>query len=298
MEKVLEPKLVGRYLDPTNDLAFKKVFGTEEHKPSLISFLNAILSLENEKRIVTVDFLPKEQIPIVGEGKFSVLDVKCTDERGHQYIIEMQSRAVKDFTKRSQYYASHSYVSQGFSGKKFGELKPVVFLAILDHILFPEDEHVISCHHTLDIKTNKHKLKNLRYFFIELPKFKKNVEDLKTIQDQWIYYFKNWNRTTDIPAGIRDEGLIEAYHTIEKFNWTVGEMDEYVKSNLARTSYEYELEDKWNKGMKAGVEKGKKEGIREGIKEGKLAVASKLLKLGTSIEDVVAATGLSKDELS
>ena len=33
MEKVLEPKLVGRYLDPTNDLAFKKVFGSEEHKP-------------------------------------------------------------------------------------------------------------------------------------------------------------------------------------------------------------------------------------------------------------------------
>ncbi|MDX8431705.1 MAG: Rpn family recombination-promoting nuclease/putative transposase [Candidatus Algichlamydia australiensis] len=277
MEKVLERKTVGRYLDPTNDLAFKKVFGTEEHKPSLISFLNAVLSLDGNKKITSVDFLPKEQIPIISEGKFSVLDVKCTDELGNQYIIEMQSRAVKDFTKRSQYYASHSYVSQGFSGKRFGELRPVVFLAILDHLLFPEDDHVISCHHTLDVKTNCHRLKDIRYYFIELPKFNKNESELETIQDQWIYYFKNWNCVREIPPSIHDEALIEAYRTIEKFNWTVAEMDEYVKSNLARATYEYELEE-----------------VR--IRE-RLAIARKLLKLGTAIKDIMDATGLSEVQI-
>lgn len=38
-----------RYLDPTNNVAFKKFFGTEDHKPLLISFLNAVLSLKEEK---------------------------------------------------------------------------------------------------------------------------------------------------------------------------------------------------------------------------------------------------------
>ena len=39
-----------KFADPKNDLAFKKIFGNENHKNILISFLNAILDFKDEKR--------------------------------------------------------------------------------------------------------------------------------------------------------------------------------------------------------------------------------------------------------
>ncbi len=285
-----EKKTVGRYLDPTNDLAFKKVFGTEEHKPSVISFLNAILNLAEGKRIIDVQFLTKEQIPLRSDAKFAVLDVRCIDQKGHQYIIEMQSRLEKHFTKRCQYYAAHNYVSQAYRGKDFSELKPVIFLAIVNHMLFPDDDqNVISCHHTLDVKTHKHRLKDVCYYFVELPKFNKKEHELETIQDQWIYYFKNWNQTLDIPANLHDQAVIEAYQAIEKFNWSRAELDEYIKTNMARTSYEENLKDQHEVGMRKGEKKGKQ--------EEKLAIAKTLLELKYPVDEIIKITGLNTEQL-
>ena len=44
---------MAKYLDPKADLTFKKVFG--EHKELLISFLNALLPLPDDKEIVTLE---------------------------------------------------------------------------------------------------------------------------------------------------------------------------------------------------------------------------------------------------
>ncbi|GAB5412343.1 MAG: Rpn family recombination-promoting nuclease/putative transposase [Chlamydiales bacterium] len=281
-----ERQTVGRYLDPTNDLAFKKVFGTEEHKPSLISFLNAMLSLPEGKKIYEVEFLTKEQIPLRSDGKFAVLDVRCTDQKGHQYIIEMQSRLEKHFTKRCQYYAAHSYVSQAYKGKEFSDLKPVIFLAIVNHMLFPDDDKsVISCHHTLDVKTHKHRLQDVCYYFIELPKFDKTANQLASVQDQWIYFFKNWKDSIAVPPSVQDKAVIEAYHAIERFNWSRAELDEYVKTAMSRTSYEETLKDERN------------EGIQEGLQKGKLGIAKTLLDLNYPLNEIIKITGLSMDQL-
>ena len=38
-----------KFLDPTNDLAFKKIFGNIKKKNILISFLNAILDIFSDE---------------------------------------------------------------------------------------------------------------------------------------------------------------------------------------------------------------------------------------------------------
>ena len=43
-----------KFVDPKNDLAFKKIFGNENKKEILISFLNSVLDFTNEKTIVDV----------------------------------------------------------------------------------------------------------------------------------------------------------------------------------------------------------------------------------------------------
>ena len=75
-----------RYLDPKNDLVFKKVFG--EHVNILKSFLNALLPLDEGQYIKHIEYLPPELVPEIPIIKNSIVDVRCQDNQGRQFIVE------------------------------------------------------------------------------------------------------------------------------------------------------------------------------------------------------------------
>ncbi|MDR2763879.1 MAG: Rpn family recombination-promoting nuclease/putative transposase, partial [Tannerella sp.] len=52
---------MARYLDPKNDLIFKRIFGTHPHL--LTSFLNALMPLPPDRRIEYIEYLSPEQVP-------------------------------------------------------------------------------------------------------------------------------------------------------------------------------------------------------------------------------------------
>lgn len=95
-----------KFVDVTNDVAFRKIFGNENRKEVLISFLNAVLLLQNEKKIVSVDILTPYQLPELKGGKVTIVDVKAKDQNNKNYIVEMQIAEVDGFDKRVLYYAS------------------------------------------------------------------------------------------------------------------------------------------------------------------------------------------------
>ena len=75
------------YLDPKNDLTFKRVFG--EHKHLCMSLINNMLPLE--KPIVSIEYQTAELVPRLTEIlRHTIVDVRCTDENGRQFIVEMQ----------------------------------------------------------------------------------------------------------------------------------------------------------------------------------------------------------------
>ncbi|MDR1154764.1 MAG: Rpn family recombination-promoting nuclease/putative transposase, partial [Bacteroidales bacterium] len=87
---------MARYLDPKNDLPFKRIFG--EHPDLLKSFLNALMPLEENQQIETLEYLPAEQVPENPGSKNSIVDVRCRDNRGRQFIVEMQMHWNNAFT--------------------------------------------------------------------------------------------------------------------------------------------------------------------------------------------------------
>ncbi len=258
-----------RYLNPTNDVSFKKLFGTEGHKDLLLSFLNSMLGLKGRRRIQQVELCPQELSSLFGEGKRSVLDVQCTDASGRRYIVEMQNHYAPDFIKRTQMYTSHAYVSQLGKGTQQLELSPVILLAITNHTVFPKKTQTISYHKMLDIETLEHDLKDISYVFIELSKFhKKDPADLKTIVDKWMYFFKFWQMSKSPPETITEPELLEAYDTMEKFNWDAVELDYYLKADIALAEQQKAKEEELQKGLKKGRKEGRKEGRIEGLEEG------------------------------
>ncbi len=288
---------MSRYLDPTNDVSFRKLFGTKEHAPLLISFLNSILALEDDRKIKTVELLPKDQAPLIKETKASVLDIKCTDERNIQYIVEMQNKKLPAFVKRTQFYVAHSYVTQLPSGSDYFELKPVVLLAIANHELFPSKDTVISYHQTLDIDTHEQDLVDMSYVFVELPKFHKTEDELKTVQDKWLYFFQNWNHTNEVPSNVSEGEIIEAYRSMEEYNWDIQEREAYIKANIALTDIYHARQVEREQGREEGLEEGHKIGREQGKKEEKLQIALKLLKRGYPIEEIIEDAGLTTAEI-
>jgi predicted transposase/invertase (TIGR01784 family) len=262
---------LSRYLNPKNDIAFKKVFGAEKNKDILIHFLNDVLNKTAKDLIKEVTFLDTVQQPEIAIKKQSIIDVLCTDQSGVQYIVEMQVDPVRGFEKRAQYYAAKAYCNQMKKKEKYYGLKEVVFLAIADYVVFPDKEHYKSDHIILDKKSHEHDLKDFSFTFIELPKFKKNkISELETYEERWCYFFKHAHEPDNIEELIAtsSEVIKKAYDELYSYNWTEDELlayEEVEKANLdAEAREDYVLE----KGKQEGIQLGKQEGIQLGKQEG------------------------------
>src|SRR5579872_4178802 len=108
---------MSRYLNPRADVVFKKIFG--QHAHLLISFLNSMLPLPPEGLIESLNYLPTEQIPDIPILKRTIVDVKCTDQQGQIFIVEMQIEWSSFFMQRMLFGASRAYVNQLKSGSQY-----------------------------------------------------------------------------------------------------------------------------------------------------------------------------------
>lgn len=296
-------KMSSRYLDPTNDVAFKKIFSKKE---LLKDFLNAVLRLEEGCKIVELDFIPQEELPSFKIGRRSLFDIKCKDQEGKFYVVEMQNKPESYFLNRVQCYASHALVSQAIRGATHEGLMPVILLVISKENLFGDDVECISYHHTLESKTKKQLLFALSYVFIELPKFTKSAQDLTSEEDDWLYFFAHWQESKEPPETITDSMVLEAYKTIEQFNWTPEEYDAYFRARLLSDAEDILLTDSFEKGLEKGREEKEaavkkaeeeKEVFLKKAEQEKLEIAKTLLLQGVDIETIVKAIKLSKEEI-
>ena len=277
-----------KFVDITNDMAFRKIFGNDNKKKSLISFLNAVINLPNNEKIVDVEIINPYQLGKLSEGKSTIVDVKAKDENGNVFIVEMQVAEMDYFNKRILYYTSQSYVSQLDKGVQYNKLKPVYFIGILEFEI-GQNKNYFSRHKVLDVETQEHIIQDVEFNFIELPKFDKQINQLETSIDQWTYFIKNAENLTLIPEGVKDEGLKEAYTEADKQNWTKLELEDYERASIKERDEIGRIEFAEKKGEKKGEIKGRL--------EGKLEVAKTAKKMGLAIPDIVKLTGLSEREI-
>ena len=271
-----------RYLDPTNDVCFKRIFSDVAR---MQDFLNAMLRLPEGKKIETLEFVPTEQIPNLGQGKRSLFDLKCQDQSGTQFLVEMQCRRTPFLMNRIQYYAAHAYTAQIQAGEKaHGDLLPIVVLTIMGETLFPPHVEVISYHKVREEKSQECFLDALTYVFVELSKFNKSADQLTSFEDEWLYFLKTTEKSKEPPVSLKDPLVKDAYAVVERFNWTPESYDAYVRASLLLWDEEFEKKAEF----KAGLEQGREE---------KIDMARALLQDGVSLEVIAKASGLSPDKL-
>lgn len=266
-----------RYLDPTNDVGFKKVFGD---KARLQDFLNSILRLPAGERISQIEFVPTDEIPDLGQGKRSLFDLKCQDESGRYFLIEMQSQRTPGLMKRLQYYGSHAYVSQLKSGQDHKSLLPVVVVTVMKKSIFSEPTDVITFHRVLEIKTKKNYLEDLSYVFVELDKFHKSETELASYEDEWLFFLKEADLISQAPSNIKDKMVLQAFETMEMANWSPEAYDAYIRARLLLETEEMTGEERFNKGK------------AEGKAEAHMETALKMREKGMTAELIASVTGI------
>jgi predicted transposase/invertase (TIGR01784 family) len=290
--------MISKYLDPKNDLAFKKIFGQERHKRIPIAFLNAVFNLQGKDEIVELEFLNTVQPPEIEARKESIVDVLVKDQRGAKYIVEMQVAKIAGFEKRAQYYAAKTYCAHFNAGDIYENLRRVIFLAITSYEVFPDKKHYKSDHEILDRETHENNLKDFSFTFVELPKFNKTADELETLEDKWYYFLKHAEESSNIESILAENPAIrEAYTVLERTRWNESELYEYERVAMAVSDARSAFLAAEREGLERGLEQGLAQGLEQGRDDERKRILANLLSKGLSAQEVAELTGLSMGEI-
>jgi predicted transposase/invertase (TIGR01784 family) len=290
-----------KFANPTNDIAFKKIFGDMNHTKILISFLNSALDFTGKNKIKSITIANPYQIPKIEELKNTILDINAIDNNNNHFVVEMQVEKDKEFAKRSLYYTSKSYVSQIDKGEKYKKLKKVYFIGILDFAIFDNKDY-ISRHLILDKKTLKQELKDFEFSFIELEKFNNPLCECDTILKKWIYFIKNASSFEMIPKEYENiEEFKEAFEIAKQYNWSKKEMEIYdyvfMQDWKQQSIIDTAKMDGHEEGHKIGHKKGLEQGLEQGEYQAKIQMARNCLLKKLDINIIISITGLNKIEI-
>ena len=288
---------MARFIDPRVDWAFKRIFGSEDTKECLITFLNGLF--EDELVIKDVTFAKTEKLGLRPDDRGVVFDVYCVTDEDKHIIVEMQKKEQEYFADRALYYTARAIVQQGVRGIWDYHLAPVYTVCFMD---FVSDSPVLKKFRTdlvlTDLQTRQQVSDRMRIVYLQLPLFDKHTEaECMDIFDCWIYIVKNMNMFEQMPFS-------EKYPVFRKLA-EIGDLRKLSREELElydediknmRDIYATRKFDE-KKGIEIGMAKGRAEGRAEGMEKEKLATAHRLLSMGLSDEQVATATELPLEEI-
>ena len=299
---------MSKFINPFTDVGFKRIFGQEINKDLLIDFLNALL--EGERQVKDIQFLDKELLPVYEKDRGLIYDVYCTDEKGEQFIVEMQNKEHVNFRERTLYYLSQAISRQGEQGAEWKfSLKAVYGVFFLNFSLTDlphklRTDIVLADRDTHELFTDK-----MRYIFIELPSFTKEEDECENDFERWIYVLKNMEKLQRLPFKARKavfeklEQIVDIAAMSKEDRMKYDESIKVYRDQLVTMEYERQkgkaegFAEGKAEGEATGFAKGKAEGKAEGREEGKEAERLKnargMKAAGIAPDLIAQITGLS-----
>ncbi len=227
------------FADPKTDFIFKRVFGSEPHKHLLIELLNTLLELDEGRLITDLSYLGPEQKVPLPEMKLSVVDVKCVDQRGVRYVVEMQLLNVQGFEERVIYNASKAFTMQLRTAEDYRHLRGVVGVTICDFSLWPDFPApaapavpMLSRWRMQEQHTGIRGLPQVQYVFLELPKYAAGPHPIELV-DKWALFFREAENLEVIPPELDEEPFREAFEIARMAQLSEAEYELYEQSKMA-----------------------------------------------------------------
>ena len=273
------------FINPRTEFAFKKIFGSDQSHDILISFLNGIL-YAGEATIQDLTIINPYQSPILKGLKSTYLDIKALLITGETVVIEMQVLNVAGFEKRILYNAAKTYSIELNEGQSYVDLNPVIALTITDFVMFDDIEQNIS---RFILKEKKcfvdYSIQDLELVFVELPKFKRSLDELETLSDRWIYFLQHAPDLETVPATMAEiPEISQAFAIANKAGLNREELDEQHRQSFF-------IHDQRGVAVKAT-----EEGVKQGVRQQQLETARRSLSLLDNLT-ISQITGLPIEDI-
>lgn len=275
---------MGRYINLFTDFGFKKVFGSEENKDILLDFLNTLLA---DKQVITdLKFLNTERLGNSILDRKAIFDLYCENDKGEKFIVELQRAEQEFFKERSIFYAARAIEDQAKRGKWNYNWEAVYTIAIMDFEFSGMGHDNVESDVVLyDRKNKKEFTSKLRFIYLEMPKFRKTLNELETNYDKWLFLLKNISELEEIPERLQRFAFQRIFNVAEYVHFNEKDREAYEASLK-------EYRDYYNT-----IETAEKKARAEGKIEKAIEVARKMLLAGSDITFIQSITGLSEEEI-
>lgn len=270
----MNSKKIERTLNLKDDIMFKVFFSRKGNEEFLIDFLKALLKIDIKaikiQEEVNLEKLSKKE-------KGGRLDLQAKLDNGTIVNIEMQLRNEHNIEERTTYYSSKVIARETERGTEYEDIKQVIMINILDYEMLGFDEYISETAVVLDKHREYEVLKGIKWYFIELPKFRKQNPDMNEKINQWLAFIDDYDRGLVKMAEEKNETLKKAR---SEMTYLTG--DEEIK----RMQW---LEEKWEMDRASEIGHAKREVIRE--------IVNEMIKKGIDIETICEVTKLTKKEI-
>ncbi len=195
---------MSKVINPRIGIAFKKIFGVEENKDILISFLNSIICEEDQ--INEVELLNPYNENDFKKDSLVVLDLKAKNKHnGSRLLIEVQLVDDKSYLKQGLHSWTNVYSNQLIADGLDQSISRVIVIHILNFTLIDSSkakkwkiQFVPKYHHEFSLRdreTGVEIFRDIEVHTLELKKFAINAVDIEGViiniekmLDQWMVF--------------------------------------------------------------------------------------------------------------
>lgn len=293
---------VFKYADLLDDEVFKLVFGQESTKDVMIEFLNQVIT---DRRIIDLEFMDKEMHPTDFRRKRSVYDLLCKTDDGSRVIVEVQRRKQDAFIERTLYYSTFQIAKQVEAGASEYDFCPVYVVNILEFTLDQnaDNSEVRTMFRLYEEKTHTLLTDRVTFIFLELPKFRKSIDELNDDVLEGMYFcLKNMPILQEQPKALKHRVFDKIFEMSELLRMNeetrLKVLDSMTTERDLQNQFAYARKQGFNEGREEGLEKGIEEGREVGREEGRMEMARKLKALGVDVTVIMEASGLSEEQIA
>ncbi|MBR5399762.1 MAG: Rpn family recombination-promoting nuclease/putative transposase [Bacteroidales bacterium] len=282
-----------RYIIPTSDWGFKRLFGSEINKGLLIGLLNKII---DDRVIEDLEYLDRDVLVPVGSVRRMSFDVYCKCTDGSRVIVEMQNYAKTTFVDRALVYTSAS-ILENYTYTKGTEyhVQKTYLIAITGEKIFPKVKRAPVRLAMCDMDSEKTMVLNdkILHIFIELPKFANKLEDLKqnsSFLSKFAVAMKTMASYDERPSVMDDDMLVKMFDAADLHSYKNNDKHNYKKAVMNEFEYEETLKEYRQEGLEEGRAEEREASSRR--------IAAKMLEHGIPLETISQCTGLKPEEIA
>lgn len=204
-----------RYINPLSSFCFKRLFGSKVNKRLLINFLNGLL--RGQECITNLMFKNNSDIGIEEFDMPFYFNLYCRSKNGEYFIIQIYKPEEYFSGNYEVLYKKFPLIRQARQNPLNLGVERVYLIGILDFVLDKKNK-INNYRHEICLPNNEAaqlSCNNLSFIYLEVPKFEKSMEELKTSFEKWMFIFRYLRHLKLRPDSFSENVFKQLFETTE-----------------------------------------------------------------------------------